>query len=40
MELDADGLFRELEAEAWAERRRLLSESGGPPISAFVPRPS
>jgi hypothetical protein len=31
MELDADGLFRELDADVWGLRRQLLTERGGPP---------
>ena len=32
LELDQDGLFRELDAAAWLRRRQLLTESGGAPV--------
>jgi WD40 repeat protein len=31
MELDDDGLFRELDAATWCERRQRLTDLGGPP---------
>jgi WD40 repeat protein len=32
MELDQDGLFRELDAATWQQRRKRLTELGGPPL--------
>jgi WD40 repeat protein len=32
MELDQDGLFRELDAATWQQRRLRLTEVGGPPL--------
>jgi WD40 repeat protein len=38
LELDADGVFRELNATAWRERKQQLADLGGPPVSgANVP---
>jgi WD40 repeat protein len=31
-ELDADGLFRDLDAATWQQRRRQLADLGGPPV--------
>jgi hypothetical protein len=31
-ELDQDGLFRDLDAATWQQRRQELTERGGPPV--------
>lgn len=40
LELDADGVFRELNATRWHERRQKLAELGGPPIHDLPHRPT
>jgi WD40 repeat protein len=37
MELDQDGLFRDLDAATWRKRRQLLTELGGPALPFFLP---
>ncbi|WP_425613736.1 WD40 repeat domain-containing serine/threonine protein kinase [Anatilimnocola sp. NA78] len=37
LELDADGVFRELNAATWLERRQMLTEFGGPPERVHPP---
>jgi WD40 repeat protein/predicted Ser/Thr protein kinase len=40
LELDADGVFRELNSEAWLKRRQLLFDLGGPPDTDLPSRPA
>lgn len=40
LELDADGVFRELNAAQWRERRQLLAELGGAPGIYLPERPA
>jgi hypothetical protein len=40
LELDADGVFRELNAAVWQQRRQQLTELGGPPISDLPSTPA
>ena len=40
LELDADGVFRELNASAWLQRRQLLTDLGGPPNTDLPIRPA
>lgn len=37
LELDADGVFRELNAARWLERRQLLTDLGGSPAADILP---
>ena len=39
MELDGDGLFRDLDAATWHKRRQLLIELGGSPEVASILEP-